>query len=252
MTTQEALFKYTLRLGDCSIILAQRLCEWTSRGPFLEEDLALTNIALDIFGRGKSLLEYAGRVEGKGRNEDKLAFFRNDRQYTNYLICELENGDYAKTMVRQSLIDTFDLLLYTELTKSKDETLAGIAAKSVKEITYHKRHSHSWIDRFGNGTEESHTRAQNAFNELWRFTGELFESDEADELLVKEGIAVDVKSLHTKWEKEMKALFDKAHLQIPETAFMQTGGRKGIHTEHLAYLLAEMQALPRMHPDAKW
>lgn len=252
MTTQEALFNYTLRLGDCSIVLAQRLCEWTSKGPFLEEDLALTNIALDIFGRGKSLLEYAGRVEGKGRDEDKLTFFRNDRQFTNYLICELENGDYAKTMVRQCLIDTFDFLLYTELSKSKDETLAGIAAKSVKEITYHKRHSYSWIERFGNGTEESHTRAQEALNELWRFTGEFFEVDETDEILVKEGIAVDVKKFRDKWEKELTALFERSNLVIPENAFMQTGGRKGIHTEHLAYLLAEMQALPRMYPDAKW
>lgn len=252
MTQQEALFNYTLRLGDCSIILAQRLCEWTSKGPFLEEDLALTNIALDIFGRGKSLLEYAGRIEGKGRNEDTLAFFRSDRQFTNYLICEQDNGDYAKTMVRQALVDSFDLLLYTELTKSKDETLAGIAAKSIKEITYHKRHSFSWIDRFGNGTEESHTRAQNALNDLWRFTGEFFEVDDSDSLLVKEGIAADVTTFKSKWENEVKALFDKANLAVPEDAFMQTGGRKGIHTEHLAYLLAEMQSLPRMYPAAKW
>lgn len=252
MTTQEALFKYTLRLGDSSIILAQRLSEWTSKGPFLEEDLALTNIALDIFGRGKNLLEYAARVENKGRTEDTLAFFRTDRQFTNYLICEQDNGDYAKTMLRQCLVDSFDLLLYTGLSKSKDETLAGIAAKSIKEITYHKRHSFSWIDRFGNGTEESHTKVQNALNELWRFTGEFFEVEEADEILIKEGIAVDVKAFHSKWEAELKSLFKKANITLPETVFMQTGGRKGIHTEHLAYLLAEMQALPRMYPDAKW
>lgn len=252
MTTQEALFKYTLRLGDCSIILAQRLCEWTSKGPFLEEDLALTNIALDIFGRGKSLFEYAARIENKGRNEDHLAFHRTDRQFTNNLICEQDNGDYAKTMIRQAMIDCFDLMLYTELSKSKDETLAGIAAKSIKEITYHKRHSFSWVDRFGNGTEESHERAQKALNELWRFTGEFFEVEDADELLIKEGIAVDVKSFQAKWEEEIKGLFLKANLTLPENVFMQTGGRKGIHTEHLAYLLAEMQALPRMYPDAKW
>jgi ring-1,2-phenylacetyl-CoA epoxidase subunit PaaC len=252
MTKQKALFNYTLRLGDNSIILAQRLCEWTSKGPFLEEDLALTNIALDIFGRGKSLLEYAARVEGKGRTEDALAFFRTDRQFTNNLICEQDNGDYAKTMVRQVMIDCFDLMLYTELAKSKDETLSGIAAKSIKEITYHKRHSFSWVDRFGNGTEESRTRAQNALNELWRFTGEFFETDESEQLLLKEGISVDVKNFKEKWEKEILALFEKAHLTIPENTFMQTGGRKGIHTEHLAYLLAEMQALPRMYPDAKW
>lgn len=252
MTTQEALFKYMLRLGDCSIILAQRLCEWTSKGPFLEEDLALTNIALDIFGRGKSLLEYAGRIENKGRTEDALAFFRNDRHFLNFLICEQENGDYAKTMVRQAMIDCYDLHVYTALAKSKDETIAGIAAKSVKEITYHKRHSFSWVNRFGNGTEESKIRAQKALNELWRFTGELFEMEEQDEILVKEGIAVDVKLFEATWTEEIKNLFANANLVIPENTFMQTGGRKGVHTEHLAYLLAEMQALPRMHPDAKW
>jgi ring-1,2-phenylacetyl-CoA epoxidase subunit PaaC len=247
-----ALFNYTLRLGDASIVLAQRLCDWTGKGPFLEEDLALTNIALDIFGRGKHLLEYAGRVEGKGRTEDELAFFRNDREFTNYLICELPNGDYAKTMVRQALVDAFDFLYYSELVKSKDETLAGIAAKSIKEITYHKRHSFSWIRRFGLGTEESHARAQAALTELWRFSGEFFETTAEEDSLVKEGIAVDINALFPKWEKEIKALFVESNLQIPENAFMQTGGRKGVHTEHLAFLLAEMQALPRMYPDAKW
>jgi ring-1,2-phenylacetyl-CoA epoxidase subunit PaaC len=247
-----ALFNYTLRLGDASIVLAQRLCEWTGKGPFLEEDLALTNIALDIFGRGKHLLEYAARTENKGRNEDTLAFFRTDREFTNYLICELQNGDYAKTMIRQALVDAFDLLYYTELAKSKDETLAGIAAKSIKEISYHKRHSFSWVNRFGNGTEESHARAQAALNELWRFTGEFFERTPEEDTLVAEGIAVDVTVLFPKWETEIKNLFALANLQIPETTFMQTGGRKGIHTEHLAYLLAEMQALPRTYPDAKW
>jgi ring-1,2-phenylacetyl-CoA epoxidase subunit PaaC len=252
MTKEEALFHFTLRLGDSSIILAQRLCEWTGHGPFLEEDLALTNITLDIFGRGKSLLEYAGRIEGKGRNEDHLAFFRNDREFFSYLICELDKGDYAKTIVRQALIDAFDILLYTELAKSKDETLAGIAAKSVKEIAYHKRHSFSWVERFGLGTEESHRRAQDALNELWRYTGEFFEMHESDEIMLKEGIGVDLKALQQKWENEVKNLFAKSNLQIPGNAFMQTGGRKGIHTEQLGFLLAEMQALPRMYPDAKW
>ena len=252
MTKQEALFNYTLRLGDSSIILAQRLSEWTGIGPFLEEDLALTNIALDIFGRGKNLLEYAARIENKGRNEDSLAFLRNDRQYFNYLICEQENGDYAKTIIRQALVDCFDLMLYTELSKCKDETIAGIASKSIKEITYHKRHTFSWVERFGLGTEESNVRAQNALNELWRFTGEFFEMHESDEALLTEGISVDLRTLQPKWENEMKNLFAKTNLKIPETVFMQTGGRKGIHTEHLAYLLAEMQSLPRMYPDAKW
>src|SRR3954468_9488553 len=180
MTNSEALFNYTLRLGDTSLILAQRLSEWTGHGPFLEEDLALTNIALDIFGRAKSLLEYAAKVEGKGRTEDDLAFFRNDRGYYNALITEQPNGDYAKTVIRQAFIDCFDLLFYSELAKSKDETLAGIAQKSIKEITYHKRHSFSWVMRFGNGTEESQQRLQKGFDEIWEYTGELFEMDDVD------------------------------------------------------------------------
>ena len=249
---QEALFKYTLRLGDTNLILGQRLSEWTGHGPFLEEDLALTNIALDITGTAKSLLEYASQIENKGRTEDDLAYFRNDRQYFNVQITELPNGDYAKTIVRQVMIDCFDLYFYQELAKSKDETLAGIAQKSIKEVTYHLRHTTSWLNRFGDGTEESHNRAQDAINKLWQYTGELFEMNEVDELLIKEGVAVDLNLVKTKWEKHMAEVIKTATLTIPENVFMQTGSRKGLHTEHLAYILAEMQALPRMYPDAKW
>lgn len=246
------LYNYTLKLADNALVLAQRLSEWTGHGPFLEEDLALTNVTLDIFGQAKALLEYAAKLEDKGRTEDDLAYFRNERHFTNCLICEQTNGDYAKTILRQAFIDSFDFLLYSQLAKSKDETLAGIAAKSLKEITYHKRHSHSWVNRFGNGTEESKTRLQNAMNELWRYTGELFETTDDDLKLVKEGIAVDFSSLKQAWEKEITELLQKANITIPENTFMQTGGRKGVHTEHLGYLLSEMQALPRMLPDAKW
>src|SRR5258706_9553444 len=203
MDSKEALFKYTLRLGDTSLILGQRLSEWTGHGPFLEEDLALTNIALDIFGRAKSLLEYAGKVEGKGRSEDALAFLRNDREFYNALITEQPNGDYAKTIIRQALIDCFDLNFYTRLSKCKDATLAGIAAKSIKEITYHKRHSFSWVMRFGNGTAESVQRLQKGFDEIWEYTGELFEMNEGDEILMKEGIAGDLKNIKPEWEKDV-------------------------------------------------
>ena len=199
MNTQEALFKYTIRLADNSLILSQRLSEWTAQGPFLEEDLALTNIALDILGQANSLLEYAAKIEGKGRTSDDLAFFRNEREFYNTLLVEQVNGDYAKTILRQCLIDHFDLLFYTELAKNSDETLAAIAAKSLKEITYHVRHTSSWVDRFGNGTEESHTRLQKALNELWRFTDELFEMNDVDELLIKEKVAVDLSSFKTVW-----------------------------------------------------
>lgn len=252
MNLNNALFNYTLRLGDTSVILGQRLSEWTGHGPFLEEDLALTNIVLDVFGRANALLEYAAKLEGKGRTEDDLTFFRNDREYFNALICEQPNGDYAKTIMRQAIIDCFDYLFYTELSKSKDETLAGIASKSIKEITYHKRHSFSWVDRFGNGTEESHSRLQNGLNEIWPFSGELFEMNQIDEVLIREGIAVDLSKIKPIWEKEIQQLISNANLILPQDAFMQTGGRSGIHTEHLSYILAEMQSVPRMHPDAKW
>jgi ring-1,2-phenylacetyl-CoA epoxidase subunit PaaC len=252
MTTQEALFKYILRIGDTNLILGQRLSEWTGHGPFLEEDLALTNITLDITGAAKSLLEYAALVEGKGRTEDDLAFLRNDRQFFNVQITELPNGDYARTIARQVLIDCFDFYFYQELAKSKDETLAGIAQKSLKEVTYHLRHTSAWLERFGDGTEESHNKVQLALNELWQYTNELFEMNEVDETLIQEGIAVDLNLVKSKWEKHILELVEKSTLTIPENVFMQTGSRKGLHTEHLAFILAEMQALPRMYPDAKW
>ncbi len=252
MTTQQALFNYALRLGDTNLILGHRLSEWTGHGPFLEEDLALTNIALDITGVAKSFLEYAAQVENKGRTEDDLAFLRNDRQYFNNQITELPNGDYAKTIARQLIIDCFDFYFYTELSKSKDETLAGIAQKSIKEVTYHLRHTASWTERFGCGTDESHTRIQTAINNLWQYTGELFEMNDVDAILIKEGIAVDLILVKTKWEKHMTEILEKANLTKPENVFMQTGSRNAIHTEYLAFILAEMQALPRMYPDAKW
>ena len=252
MNKQEALFNYTIRLADNSLILSQRLSEWTSQGPFLEEDLALTNIALDILGQANSLLEYAAKIEGKSRTADDLAFFRNEREFYNTLMVEQTNGDYAKTILRQCFIDNFDLLFYTELAKSSDETLAAIAAKSLKEITYHVRHTASWVDRFGNGTEESHTRLQKALNELWRFTDELFEMNDVDAVLLKEKIAVDLSALKPLWKKQIDVLLEKANLKLPETTFMQRGSRDAKHTEQLGYILAEMQYLPRMHPTAKW
>lgn len=248
----ESLFTYTLRLADNALVLGQRLSEWTGHGPFLEEDLALTNIALDTYGTATSLLEYAAQTENKDRDADALAFRRNERGFTNVLLVEQPNGDYAKTILRQAFVDAFNNLLYPELAKSKDETIAGIAQKAVKEVKYHWRHSSSWVVRFGDGTEESHNRIQDALNELWRFTGELFEVDEVEEELIKKEIAVDTGKLKAAWEKQIDELLAKATLTKPASAFMQTGGRKGIHTEHLGYMLSEMQTLPRMLPDAKW
>jgi len=252
MTKQEALFKYCLRLADTSLILAQRNGEWCGHGPFLEEDLALTNISLDLLGQANSIFQYAAKVEGKGRTEDTLAFHRNEREFYNTLIVEQPNGDYAKTILRQFLCDAFDFYFYSELLKSKDETISAIAAKSLKEITYHLRHSSSWVERLGDGTEESNDRIQNALNELWRYTGEMFEMNEVDSVLIKEGIAVDLNSIQPKWETKTKEILERATLKIPSTTFMQRGSREGKHTEHLGYILAEMQSLPRALPDAKW
>ncbi|MEO5946736.1 MAG: 1,2-phenylacetyl-CoA epoxidase subunit PaaC [Chitinophagaceae bacterium] len=252
MNKQEALFNYTLRLADNGLILSQRLSEWTGHGPFLEEDLALTNIALDILGQSRSLLEYASQVEGKGRTEDDLAFLRGEREFFSSLMVEQPNGDYAKTIARQFLIDAFDYYFYSALSKSKDETLAGIAAKSVKEIMYHLRHTTSWMVRFGDGTEDSHERLQNAINDLWRYTGELFETTEVDEVLLKDGIAVDMTPIKASWEKHITEVFTDAKVQIPDNKYMQRGSREGKHTEHLGYILAEMQYLPRAIPGAKW
>lgn len=252
MNHQEALFRYLLRLGDSSLILAQRLAEWTGHGPFLEEDLALTNISLDTFGQARSILEYAGKIEGKGRTEDHLAFHRGEREFYNALLVEQPNGDYAKTIVRQTMMDVFDFYYYTELLKSTDETLAGIAGKSIKEITYHLRHSSAWLDRFGNGTEESHVKAQDALNELWRFSSDLFENDESNAAMEKAGIAPSIEKIKKHWDEKMNELIGSSGLKKPEDGFQVKGSREGIHTEHLGFLLAEMQHLPRMYPEAKW
>lgn len=252
MTQQEALFRYTLKMGDNALILGHRLSEWCSHGPFLEEDIALSNIALDYVGRANALLTYAATVEGKGRSEDDLAYKRIERHFYNNLITELPNGDFGFTIVRQFLVSSFDLLFFDALSKSKDTTLAGIAAKTLKEVKYHYTHSRDWMLRLGDGTQESHNRIQHSLNELWPYSGEMFETDETEELLLKDGIAADVSSLKQQWEKLVTETLEEATLQKPENDFMHTGSRKGLHTEHLGYILTEMQFLPRTYPDAKW
>ncbi len=252
MTLQEAKFEYLLRLGDSSLIIGHRLSEWCGHGPILEEDIALINIALDFVGNATSLLEYAGKVEGKGRNEDDLAFMRGEREYRNLLITEQPNGDYANTIARQFLFDAHMFFLYEELKNSKDETIAAIAVKSHKEITYHLRHTSQWMLRLGDGTAESHTRLQNAVNELWMFTSELFDMDEVDAILIKEGIVPDLTKVKAAWEKQVNEVFAEATLTVPETKFKQKGSKEGKHSEHLGFLLAEMQYVHRSFPDAKW
>lgn len=252
MNTKNALYTYTVRLGDNALILGHRLSEWCSKAPFIEEDLALTNISLDMIGRAQALLKYAADVEGKGKTEDDLAYRRPENNYYNHLLMEQANGDFARTIARQLFISIFEYLYFGELEKSKDETLAAIAKKASKEVKYHMQHVIDWTLRLGDGTAESHTRMQKAVNDLWIYTGELFEMDEVDMLLMKEGIAVDLIPVKTHWENSVKTVLSEATLTMPENTYMQTGSRKGIHTENLGHILSEMQYLQRAYPDAKW
>ena len=249
---KNSLFEYLLRIGDSSLILGHRLSEWCGHGPILEEDIAMTNIALDLVGQARTILTYAGEVEGKGRTEDDLSYLRNERHFHNALLVEQPNGDFGCTMFRQFLYTAFSYLIFEELKKSKDTKLSAIAEKSLKEVTYHLRHSSEWLIRLGDGTEESHRRVQNAVDDLWMFTDDLFTMNDIDNTLLKEGIAIDLNQIKSKWKKIVADVFSKAKLTIPQNVFMITGSREGRHTEHLGYLLAEMQFLPRAYPGAKW
>jgi len=246
------LFEYTLRLGDTGLILGQRLGEWCGHGPILEEDIALTNISLDLIGQARTFLAYAGQVEGKGRTEDDLAYLRDEREFRNLLLSEQPNGDYGQTILRQFLISTFQYYLFDELRKSKDSTLAALAEKSLKEVTYHVRHSSEWMKRLGDGTSESHQRMQHAVDELWTYTGDMFAIDETDRVLISEGIAVNLDEVKSRWDRKVKEIFEESTLSVPENAFMITGSREGKHTEHLGHMLAEMQSLARAFPGVEW
>ncbi|MBK6893938.1 MAG: phenylacetate-CoA oxygenase subunit PaaC [Flavobacteriales bacterium] len=252
MTQQEALFRYAVRMSDNSLVLGHRLSEWCGHGPQLEEDIAQANIALDLIGQARNYLTYAGEVEGKGRSEDDLAYLRTDREYLNVLLTELPKGDYAQTIARSFLFDAFHLPLQQALTTSTDERLKGIAEKAVKEVTYHLRHSSEWLIRFGDGTEESHSRVQTALDDLWRFTGELFIPDEAEELLAKAGIAPKLDDIKNEWSTTVDSVLKEATLERPADGWMATGGKKGVHSEHIGPMLAEMQTLQRTYPGVQW
>lgn len=252
MTLQEALFKYTIRRADDTLILGHRLSEWCGHGPVLEEDIALTNLALDLIGQSTEFFQYAAKVENKGRTEDDLAFLRIEREYKNILLVEQPNGDFGKTIVRQFFFDHFQKLLFEQLLKSKDEQLAAIAAKSLKEVKYHLKHSSEWVIRLGDGTEESHNRVQESVTDLARFIGELFYQDEVDELLIKEGIVPNTADFRKEYDKNIKAVLDEATLQLPEKNWQLDGGRKGVHSEHLGFLLTELQYMQRTYPGMEW
>ena len=252
MTEQEALFTYCLRRGDDNLILSHRLSEWCGHGPQLEEDIALTNRALDLIGQARNYLQYAVEVEGKGRSEDDLAYMRKERDFVNVKLVELPNGDYAHTMARNFLYDAWQLPLQQALMKSADAQLAAIAGKAVKEVSYQLKTSADWMIRFGDGTEESHRRAQAALDALWTYTGELFATDEVEAMLVKAGIAPDMAPIKAAFDAKVDAVLAEATLKRPADSFMMSGGRQGKHSEHLGFLLAEMQYLQRAYPGATW
>jgi ring-1,2-phenylacetyl-CoA epoxidase subunit PaaC len=249
---EDQLFDYLLRLADNCLILSQRLGEWCGRGPALEEDLALTNVALDLNGQAQLWLGYAAEKEGKGRTEDQLAFLRDGREFRNLLLVEQANGDFAMTIARQFYFDLWYSLLLKELRRSSDQRIRAISEKSLKEVQYHLRRSAGWVIRLGDGTEESHYRMQHAATELWQFTGELFETDAIDEAMVQDEIGPDLRTLEVPWMSRVKSTFAEATLTLPNSGWMQLGGRRGVHTESLGYLLAEMQFLQRAYPDAQW
>jgi len=252
----EPLLTYTLRQGDRALILAQRLLEVITHSPEIEEDMALSNLALDLIGQARALYTYAGEldgmIDGASRDEDHYAYWREQHEFLNPLLVEQPNGDFAKIIVRQFLHDAFAFPYWRAMQQSTDETLAAIAAKSVKETAYHLRHSRSWLIRLGDGTEESHRRTQNAVDGLWRFTGELFERDQVETSLLGDGVCSDPDQLRTVWLLTVTEALDEATLDLPEDSVMQTGGRSGRHSESFSRLIGEMQVLARAHPGASW
>ncbi len=249
---QMALVEYAQRLGDNSLILGQRLGEWCGHGPQLELDIALTNFSLDMIGQANLYLGYAGEVEGKSRDADAMAYLRDELEFRNCLLVEQPNGDFGQTIMRHFLFSTFQHLHLEALQSSKDETLAGIAGKAIKEVAYHVKFSADWVRRLGGGTPESHQRMQTALDNLWRFTGELFETDGVDALLLAEGIAVDLSALQDPWNTAVQTVLKDAGLRLPKGQVVVSGGRKGNHSEHLGPMLAEMQFLQRAYPGLDW
>ena len=244
--------QYALQLGDDALILSQRLSEWCAHSPELEEDVALANLALDLLGQARTLLTYAGSLEGRGRSEDDLAFLRTEREFRNVLLVEQPNGDFAVTIARQLYFASYQYELYTELCDSTDPELAGLAAKAVKEVAYHRDHAVQWTLRLGDGTDESHRRMQAGLDELWPYTAELFAPDPVALSLAETGIAVDPRTLRPAWEAAVAAAIEAATLTMPGGSWQPSGGRTGRHTEGFGLLLGEMQALHRQFPGARW
>ena len=250
--SETPLVLYALRRADDALILGHRLSECCGHAPMLEEDMALANMGLDLLGQARELYTYAAKVEGRDNDEDKFAYLRDVRQYRNLLLLEQPNGDFARTMVRQFFYAAFADLYWRAMMQSCDPTLAAIAAKSEKESAYHLRHSSEWMMRLGDGTEESHRRAQTAIDDLWAFTGEMFQADASERGLIDAGVAVDPASLRPQWLKTVSDIVGEATLALPKSDWMQQGGRDGRHSEHLGHLLSELQSMQRTFPGATW
>jgi ring-1,2-phenylacetyl-CoA epoxidase subunit PaaC len=249
---KENLYNYILGIADNSLILGQRMGELCGHGPSLETDIACTNISLDLFGQVRSYFQYAAKIAGDNRTEDDIAMLRKEREYKNVLLVEQPNTNFAYTIGRQFLFDVYHLAFLSELQNSQDLTLSAIANKCIKEVSYHERFSSDWVKRLGDGTEESNQKMQDAINDLWTYTDELFHQTEADKMMVSEGIGVDVTKLKDGFYERVNTLLAEANLQIPESKWFQKGGKEGIHTEHLGYLLSELQYMQRTYPNMEW
>lgn len=246
------LVDYTLHLADSTLVLAQRNAEWCGHGPVLEQDIAITNISLDLLGQARNFYQYAASLIGNSATEDSLAYLRTEREFKNCLLTEQPKGDWAQTILRQFLFSTYQHVLFENLQHSKDDQLAAIAVKSLKEVKYHVRWSSEWVIRLGDGTEESKKRLLNAVSELWSYTGELFEMAGYEQQVLTEGVGVNMHLLYEGWLKKVATVFEEATIQIPENTFMHKGGKEGIHSEHLGYILAELQYLQRTYPNSVW
>ncbi len=251
-TNNEQLFEYVVRIADNALVTGQRLGEWVGHGPELEEDLALANFALDYIGQARALYTYAGEIEGAGRSEDDLAFLRDSHEFRNVLLVEQPNGDFAQTIARQFLFEAYYLRLLDALASSNDERLAAIAARAVKEIRYHLRHTRQWVIRLGDGTGESQRRMQDAIDRLWQYTGEMCTADDIDSWAAESGIGPVPESLRDDWNAFVDDALSEATLARPGNEWMASGGKEGRHTEHHGYLLAEMQFLQRAYPNSTW
>jgi ring-1,2-phenylacetyl-CoA epoxidase subunit PaaC len=252
MNDADTLLTYVLRQADRALVLAQRLLEQVTHAPEIEEDMALANLALDLIGQARALYTYAGEIEGEGHDEDHFAYWRGQHEFLNPLLVEQPNGDFAHVIVRQFLHDAFALPYWQAMTRSSDATLAALAGKSEKETAYHLRHSRAWVVRLGDGTPESHARAQAAADELWRYTDELFEHDHVEDELVAAGVAADPAELAGEWRSIVESTMAEATLACPSEVVTQRGGRIGRHTEGFSYLLGELQVVARAHPGAAW